>query len=107
MNHGLTPRDLERISQAAAQFPAIEQLVLFGSRAKGSHKKGSDVDLALKGQGVTDIVANALSDLLNEQLPLPYFFDVVLYDSLTTPALLEHIDRVRQVIYCRETVNEQ
>ena len=65
-------------------------------------KQGSDVDLALKGQGITDQVVNALSDLLNEQLPLPYFFDVVPYDHLVSPALVEHIDRVGQVIYGRE-----
>ena len=102
MNTGLTQRDLDTLAQAAAQFPAIEQVLIFGSRAKGSHKKGSDVDLALKGRAVTDTVVNALSALLNEQLPLPYFFDVVHYDGLASPALVEHIDRVGQVIYGRE-----
>ena len=94
MDTGLTQTDIERITAAIKQFPEIEQAVIFGSRAKGTYKKASDVDLAIKGRAVTGETIKRLSFLLNEKLPLPYFFDVVHYESLENRLLIEHIDRV-------------
>lgn len=98
---GLTTRDLELICMAAEQQPEIETLILFGSRAKGNYRKGSDVDLAIKGAGVTYDSVTSLAVLLNESLPLPYMFDLLNYSTLAEPALKEHIDRVGIEIYSR------
>lgn len=94
MDMGLTQADIKRITAAIKQFPEIEDAVIFGSRAKGTHKKASDVDLAIKGRAVTSETIQRLNFLLNEELPLPYFFDVVHYESLENQLLVEHIDRV-------------
>lgn len=48
--HGLSDATLLRITETLARFPAVERAVLFGSRAKGTHKLGSDIDLALYGE---------------------------------------------------------
>jgi predicted nucleotidyltransferase len=98
---GLTPGDIRLIIQAAEQNPRIERLILFGSRAKGTYRKGSDVDLAVQGKDVTYDSVIQLADQLNEALPLPYFFDVLDYNTLAEPALKEHIDRVGLTIYTR------
>lgn len=98
-SHGLGPRDIASIQKALGSFPAVEQAMVFGSRAKGTHKKASDVDLAVKGSGITDDMIKRLSAILNEDLPLPYFFDVVRYESINNPELTAHIDRVGKVIY--------
>jgi len=98
MDTGLTQTDIKRITAAIKQFPEIEDAVIFGSRAKGTHKKASDVDLAIKGRAVTSETINRLNFLLNEELPLPYFFDVVHYESLENQLLVEHIDRVGKSI---------
>jgi predicted nucleotidyltransferase len=98
---GLLESDLTLIVNAAQQFPEIEQVVLFGSRAKGTHKPGSDVDLAIKGKELAYESAVRLASLLNEETPLPYFFDVVNYNGITEPQLLEHIDRVGVLIFKR------
>ena len=74
MAYGLTERDLAHILSALRQFPQIEQALIFGSRAKGTCKTGSDVDLAIKGKAITYQDVTRLSDLLNERFPLPYFF---------------------------------
>lgn len=95
---GLTEADINHIRAAMKQFPEIEQAVIFGSRAKGTHKKASDVDLAIKGRSVTPETIQRLHFLLNEELPLPYFFDVVHYESLENRLLVEHIDRVGKSI---------
>lgn len=96
---GLSRRDLELIRSAAESQPAIERLVLFGSRAKGTHRQGSDVDLVLQGNAVTEATVSAVADRLNEELPLPYFFDVLNDNTLSDDALREHIDRVGITIY--------
>ena len=77
-------------------------MVLFGSRAKGTQKIASDVDLSIKGESVTYATAVRLADMLNEEKPLPYFFDVLHYESINEPRLVEHIDRVGVVIFARE-----
>ena len=98
---GLTDRDIALITHAVQRFPGIRQLVLFGSRAKGSHKPGSDVDLAIKGSGLGYDDPIRLAVILNEELSLPYFFDVVHYESIAEQPLLDHIDRVGIVLFDR------
>ena len=64
----------------------------------GNYKKGSDIDIALKG----DIDFKALAkihDILEEELPIPNFFDVVIYKDLTSDALIKHIDTEGRVFY--------
>ncbi|GAB2596005.1 nucleotidyltransferase domain-containing protein [Nitrincola alkalisediminis] len=96
---GLSDSDYALIAEAAKQQSEIESLVLFGSRAKGNFRKGSDVDIAVKGLSVTYDSVIRLSDVLNEVLPLPYFFDVLNYNTLSDPELKAHIDRVGLEIY--------
>ncbi|RAU16650.1 nucleotidyltransferase domain-containing protein [Nitrincola tibetensis] len=96
---GLSDSDYALIAEAAKQQSEIESLVLFGSRAKGNFRKGSDVDIAVKGLSVTYDSVIRLSDQLNEVLPLPYFFDVLNYNTLSDPELKAHIDRVGMEIY--------
>ncbi len=98
MDTGLTEADMNLNRAAIKQFPEIEAAVIFGSRAKGAHKKASDVDLAIKGRAVTSATIQRLNFLLNEELPLPYFFDVVHYEALENQLLVEHIDRVGKSI---------
>ncbi len=61
MNHGLWQRDIEEIVQANRRFPEIEEVLLFGSRAKGNYKLGSDVDIAIKGRKIKH---SCVADLL-------------------------------------------
>ena len=98
---GLTQDSLEQIIQILQAFPAVEKAVIFGSRAKGTNKRGSDVDIALIGSNLEPYVTQ-ISYRLNEESLLPYFFDVVDYASITHQALKEHIDRVGMLFYERE-----
>ena len=95
MEHGLLEFDVSHIRAAAAEIKEIDEIVLFGSRAKGTHDKGSDVDIAIKGRGINDDTVFQLSDELNEERPLPYFFDVLDYGALMEgEPIRAHIDRV-------------
>ena len=96
---GLTTEDIRSISIILKSIETVEQAILFGSRAKGCFKVGSDVDLALKGALLSFEQVSHISYLLNEETLMPYQFDVLHYETLTSPELVEHIDRVGVVIY--------
>ncbi|PZU96054.1 MAG: DNA polymerase III subunit beta [Leptolyngbya sp.] len=100
-SYGLTESDRAQMIAAIRSFEEIATVVLFGSRAKGNYKPGSDVDLAVKGDRITHRTIAQLADLLNEELPLPYYFDVVHYNGLESQPLADPIDRVGVVIYDR------
>lgn len=73
---------------------------LYGSPAKGNYKRGSDIDLTLKGDALTYRDLLRLMDELDDLL-LPYMIDLSIYDQIDNPALREHIDRVGVVFYAR------
>ncbi|MFV1974897.1 MAG: nucleotidyltransferase family protein [Candidatus Scalindua sp.] len=99
MKYGLKERDIKYITESIKAFSEIKEVVLFGSRAKGKFKTGSDVDMAIKGEDITHSTVTSLSYLLNEEKPLPYYFDIVHYEKIKEPELKEHIDRVGIAFY--------
>ena len=101
MDFGLRQQDLDEIIHILQRFPVIEEAIIFGSRAKGNFKKGSDIDLAVRGKGIDHEVVASLSFLLNEESATPYFFDIVHFEEISEKELLEHINRVGQCIYSR------
>jgi predicted nucleotidyltransferase len=101
---GLSEKDTRIILQTIEKFPEIEQAVLFGSRAKGNYKKGSDVDIVLRGYEITPHIVSRIKYILNEEVPLPWFFDVLHYDNLKNEELKEHIDRVGMVFYIKRPI---
>ncbi len=99
---GLSSEELEAILAILKQFPEIEEAVLFGSRAMGKERRGSDVDIALKGREV-GLVNSQVSFELNSNSVLPYYFDILDYQSIDNVELKSHIDRVGIVIYTRSS----
>lgn len=96
---GLTERDRIHLQTAMLKFPEIEKAIIFGSRAMGNSKKGSDVDLAIVGKNIASTTALRLRTLLNDELPLPYFLDVVRYETITNENLKRHIDEYGVVLF--------
>lgn len=95
---GLTQEDIHQIIHVISQNPKIDEIVLFGSRAKGSHKPGSDIDLAFKGKALNlDDILEASIGL--DDLNLPYKFDLILFERIQEQALVEHINRVGISLY--------
>lgn len=92
-NFGLTVKQVDQIIQILRLFPVVERAVIFGSRAKGTEKKGSDIDIALFGTNLEFFITR-ISYQLNEELLLPFFFDVIDYGSINHQELKEHINRV-------------
>ena len=94
---GLDAKTLALMQVCFQHYPELMWVKLYGSRAKGNYKKGSDIDLAFSSS--VDYSAKLLGEL--ENLPLPYLFDVTHYESLKNQALKEHIDRVGIVFFSR------
>jgi len=98
-NFGLIEADLQTIIAVLKQFPTVEKATIFGSRAKGNYKKGSDIDIALAGKQLNFDTISQISYRLNEETPLPYQMDILNYHTINEPTLKEHIDRAGIVIY--------
>lgn len=97
---GLREEQLQEIRSFAQKNPSIDEVIIYGSRAKGNYRPGSDVDLVLKGKNLK--LADQLSfwnDL--DDSYQPYFFDVAILHQIENESLLEHIKRVGKMIYSR------
>jgi predicted nucleotidyltransferase len=95
---GLNEEVLARIIDVFRKHPGMNEVILYGSRAKGTHKPGSDVDLALKGEDLNLRELNRLSLALDDLL-LPYTFDLCIFQRIDNPDLRGHIQRVGRTIY--------
>jgi len=93
MLYGLQNTTIEAINSVFREYQNIDEVILYGSRAKGNYKTGSDIDLVLKGKKLllTDLlkIENELDNLM-----LPYKIDISLYHQINNPKLIEHIQRV-------------
>jgi len=96
----LPRRNLEKIQRVLARHPQVREAVLFGSWAKGTSKPGSDIDIALKGSGMSLEVLNRISRDLDDQL-IPNAIDLCIYDRIKDQDVLSHIHRVGKTIYSR------
>ncbi|MCX7885512.1 MAG: nucleotidyltransferase domain-containing protein [Caloramator sp.] len=99
MSFGLKDSDIEYIRNAMKRFKEIERAVIFGSRAKGNFKASSDIDIAIYGEKINFDVLSKLHAILEDESPMPYFFDIIDYSHLNHKELKEHIDRVGKIIY--------
>jgi len=99
---GLSPRELALMDGVFRRFPAIQRVVLYGSRAMGTHSPQSDIDLALIG--VKDALEVEAVALELDELPLPYRFDVRAFEGIRNARLRAHIERVGIPLYRRDEV---
>ena len=100
MQFGLSGQTIERINSVFARHPEVEKAVLYGSRAKGTYKPGSDIDLTLYGNEISLKQKNRILDELDE-LDLPYSIDLSVFSQLSHAQLRDHIERVGDVFYAR------
>lgn len=99
LQFGLTAEVIERIRAALAGFEQIKTATLYGSRAKGNYKPGSDIDLTLTTEGdLENSFLNRVAIAMDE-LDLPYSFDISLLHKLNNPNLVDHIQRIGVEFY--------
>ena len=100
---GISESSYQLIIETLRKFPEIDQATIFGSRAKGNFKKGSDIDIAIKGGNISPSLALDIAAVLNEKKPIPYFIDVISYDHISNQNLKDHIDRVGIILYSKNS----
>ena len=95
---GITKKSHEKLLKLFARLPQIERVIIYGSRAMGTYKIGSDIDLTIIGQ---QLDTNQLTRIMSEidALSLPYTVDLSIFSSLSNESLLDHINRVGRVFY--------
>ena len=98
MQYGLDTETVNKIITVFSKYHEVEEALLYGSRAKGVYKPGSDIDLVLKGGNLNLHVLNKI-DLELDDLLLPYSFDISIYHQISNLDLIEHIERVGVVFY--------
>ena len=95
---GLPPATIDMIRKILAEETAVKKAVIFGSRAKGTYRPGSDIDLTLFGEALDlDTLGKIASRL--EESPIPYQVDLSIFKLIEHPGLREHIERVGQLFY--------
>lgn len=98
MPYGLTDKHITAINTVFSDFVEIEKATLYGSRAKGNYRIGSDIDLILMGKNLTLPLLFKIETTLDDLL-LPYKIDLSIYHTIENAALLAHIKRVGLTFY--------
>lgn len=99
MKYGLKEVVIKKICDVFRSYPQVDRAILYGSRAKGTFKPGSDIDLSLcGGDDLTHRFLLRITEEL-EQLQLPYTIDLSLFDEITDADVKDHIDRVGVVFH--------
>jgi predicted nucleotidyltransferase len=95
---GLSEETIQKITHVFAQYPSIEKVIIYGSRAKGNYKNGSDIDLTFIGNNISDKDwTNLYFDL--DDLLTPYTFDLSMFSTIENQALIDHIERIGKIFY--------
>ncbi|GHU38855.1 hypothetical protein FACS1894190_01410 [Spirochaetia bacterium] len=99
MMYGLSDQTLETLEALFKKYAGIQEVVLYGSRAKGNYKSGSDIDLSLHTDD--SFTSSDLSNLSNDfdDSNMPYFVDVNIFSKLNSDSLKDHIQRVGKTLY--------
>lgn len=98
MEFGLNDKTLVLIRSVLSSFPEIDQAIIFGSRAKGTFKNGSDIDLTLIGNNLNQSILFELIDKMDD-LMLPYSFDISIFENVSNPEFKAHVNRVGKTFF--------
>jgi predicted nucleotidyltransferase len=98
MKFGLNDETIGKFNAVFARFPEIERVVIYGSRAKGAYREGSDIDITLVGANVTEEIRSKVWLELDD-LNTPYLVDLSAFHHLKSQDLIDHIERVGKVFY--------
>ena len=102
MKYGLPQSTVQKICAVLNHYPQVEKAILYGSRAKGNYKNGSDIDLTLRGSA--DLTLNVIYKILDDldELLLPYTIDLSIFHTIGDPDMIEHIQRVGVTFYDKD-----
>ncbi|MCO5250369.1 MAG: nucleotidyltransferase domain-containing protein [Candidatus Kapabacteria bacterium] len=103
MMFGLENNVIAAINSVFEKIPEVEEVIIYGSRAKGNYRAGSDIDLTLIGKDLDYSILTKINIEI-EELHLPYLFDISIFHKIKSTDLIEHINRVGEVFYERASL---
>jgi len=98
MNFGLDETTISKINSVFENYLEIEEVIVYGSRAKGNFREGSDIDITLKGENLSDEIRSKVW-LDIDDLNIPYLFDISIFNQLKSESLVDHIERIGKLFY--------
>jgi len=99
MNFGLPERVLKRLQDVFRNHPSIQSVTVYGSRAKGTHRPNSDIDLMLTAPNMAWDEFNHVEQEIDDLL-LPWKVDLALLHQIENRDLLDHVERVGVAFMC-------
>ena len=100
MQFGLPQSVIAQITVIFRKYDKLEKVILYGSRAMGNYKNGSDIDLTLVGPEISDRDFHCMIHDL-EELNIPYSFDLCLMSAIDNSELIKHICDKGKIFYQR------
>lgn len=103
--YGLPADAVEKLVRVFNQWPQIDEVLLYGSRAKGNYRPGSDIDLTIKGAALDLTMLLAIENQIDDLL-LPWTVDLFLMQRIDDPSRVEHVERVGMPFYIKSDAAE-
>ncbi len=103
MPFGLTKKTVKQLKDLFKKYPEISQVKIYGSRARGDYKRGSDIDLVFFSESTKELSLRLSWEL--KALNTLYLFDIVNYKTLSNNYLKKEIDKYGKVFYLRNSKN--
>jgi predicted nucleotidyltransferase len=100
---GLSSNNITKINSVFNQYTDINEVLIFGSRAKGNYRDNSDIDLVIKGRNISLSILHQIENKL-EDLYLANSIDLLIYDTIDNADLIEHINRVGKQFYKKDSL---
>ncbi|MCP3876537.1 MAG: nucleotidyltransferase domain-containing protein [Desulfobacteraceae bacterium] len=91
---GIDQNIIDMIRSEIMKSKDIKDILIFGSRAKGNYKKGSDIDITIKGKNISFELLTQFKTKFNQEMPIPYHVDIIHFESISNTDLIAHIRRV-------------
>lgn len=98
---GISSNYITKINSVFSQYSNIDEVIIFGSRAKGNYRDNSDIDFAIKGELISLSTLQQIENKL-EELYIPNFIDIIIFDKIENNDLIDHINRIGRQFYKRK-----
>ena len=101
MKFGLKESTIDKVNSVFLNHLEIDEVIVFGSRAKGNFREGSDIDLTLIGKNIKYEKLSKIKQQIDD-LNTPYLFDISIFETLKSEDFINHIIRVGQTFYKKQ-----
>ncbi len=98
MKYGLSLQTIEKLQNVFSKHPQVTKVVLYGSRAVGNFRNGSDIDLTMFGDDLDLKILYKIEDEIDDLL-LPYKIDISIFSHISNDDLVEQINKVGVIFF--------